>query len=538
MVLPPPTRNAGNLRSHPRRLDKPMNPIGTAIRSVARATLLSACMVFGTCTGGWACAATVAYAAPMPSAADFPSLPPAYSQAATREAAPSEDRDWYKQFGSAELVGLLLQAPAGNFDLAAAAARVRQADARARGARAALLPQLDVAGNGAYFTGRAGGTTAHETDRSALLSASYELDFWGKNQSASQAASAAVVASIADRETVILTTRAALADQYFTVLSLREREALAEQDLFTARETLKIIEARHAAGFASNAELASQRAVVATVELLVPDLHSQQQAALAALASLAGQNPEGFTVQATSLSGLAEPDVMAGLPAELLQRRPDIVAAEATLKAANANVAVARAALFPTITLTASGGVQNPAVQAAVTTLAGTGPSLVVGASLLQAVFDGGRRRALRDESAAHAEEMLATYRSAIRNALVDVESALAARHSLEAQQAARVQVLTQTQLAFEAAHARYLAGHDDSLTLLGAQRTLHAARDADAQYRLARFQALISLNKALGGGWAAPISSPRSSPLSTPVSSTAPSAAHLPATASPTDRK
>ena len=526
MVLPPPTRNAGNLRSHPRRLDKPMNPIGTAIRSVARATLLSACMVFGTCTGGWACAATVSYAAATPSTADFPSLPPAYSQATTREAAPSEDRDWYKQFGSAELVGLLLQAPAVNFDLAAAAARVRQADARARGARAALLPQLDVAGNGTYFTGRAGGSTAHETDRSALLSASYELDFWGKNQSASQAASAAVVASIADRETVILTTRAALADQYFTVLSLREREALAEQDLFTARETLKIIEARHAAGFASNAELASQRAVVATVELLVPDLHSQQQAALAALASLAGQNPEGFTVQATSLSGLAEPDVMAGLPAELLQRRPDIVAAEATLKAANANVAVARAALFPTITLTTSGGVQNPAVQAAVTTLAGTGPSLVVGASLLQAVFDGGRRRALRDESAAHAEEMLATYRSAIRNALVDVESALAARHSLEVQQAARVQVLTQTQLAFDAAHARYLAGHDDSLTLLGAQRTLHAARDADAQYRLARFQALISLNKALGGGWAAP------------VSSTAPSAAHLPATASPTDRK
>ncbi len=492
-----------------------MGPIGTANRSVARATLMSACVVVG------ACAATVAYAATTPRSADAPALPAAYSQASAHEAMPSEDRDWYGQFNSAELLDLLTLAPSGNFDLAAAAARISQAEARARGARAALLPQLDVTGNGTHFTGRNGGQTANETDRSALLSASYELDFWGKNRAASQAAAAAVIVSIADRETVRLATCAALADQYFTMLSLRERETIAQQDLDTAREVLKVIEARHAAGFASNAELANQRAAVAAVELLLPDLHSQQQAALAALAVLGGRNPEGFTVQATGLAGLAEPPVAAGLPAELLERRPDIVAAEATLKAANANVAVARAALFPTITLTASGGVQTPAMQAAVTTLAGTGPSLVVGASLLQAVFDGGRLRALRDESAAHAEEMLANYRSAIRNALVDVESALAARHSLQAQQAARVQVLAQSQLAFEAARARYLAGAEDSLTLLGAQRTLYAAQDADAQYRLARLQALISLNKALGGGWPTPASSPTTSPTPSPAAAT-----------------
>jgi outer membrane protein TolC len=186
----------------------------------------------------------------------------------------------------------------------------------------------------------------------------------------------------------------------------------------------------------------------------------------------------------------------------LLQRRPDIQAAEANLRAANANLAVARAALFPTIALTASGGVQNPAMQAAVTTLTGTGPSLVIGASLLQAVFDGGRRRALRDEAAAQAEEMLASYRGAIRNALVDVESALAVHRSLEAQQAARAQVLAQSQLALDAARARYSAGSADTLTLLSAQRTLQAAHDADSQYRLARLQSLVNLAKALGGGW------------------------------------
>jgi NodT family efflux transporter outer membrane factor (OMF) lipoprotein len=466
-----------------------------AVRMITRPIIpISAAMLCAAC------------ATPAPRAIAPPQLPTSYSQAETAGAASLDDRDWYSRFGSTELDDLLRSAPAGNFDLVAAAARVRQAAARARGARAALLPQLDAVGSAAHFTGRSGGTTASETDWSALLWASYELDFWGKNQAASQASAAAATASIADRETILLTTRAGLASGYFTVLSLRERQWIAQQDLDTAREVLKVIEARHAAGFASNADLASQRAVVATAELVVPELEGQRLAALAAIAVLAGRDPEGFAVQATSLAGLAEPAIDAGLPSELLRRRPDILLAEAMLQAANANLAAARAALFPTIALTASGGVQNPAVQAAVTTLAGTGPTLVVGASLLQAIFDGGRRRALRDEAAAHADELLANYRSAIRNGLVDVESSLATRHSIEAQQPARAQALAQSQLAFDAARARYAAGSGDYLTLLATQRTVHAARGEDAQYRLARLQTLVNLAKALGGGWQAPV--------------------------------
>jgi multidrug efflux system outer membrane protein len=436
-------------------------------------------------------------------------MPGTYSQALAGEGAIPDELDWYGRFGSSELDRLLESAPAGNFDLAAAQARVRQAAARARGVHAALLPQLDANGSAAHFTGRSGGSSASETDWSALLSASYELDFWGKNQAVLQASTAAASASIADRETVLLTTRAGLATSYFMVLSLRERQSIAQLDLDTAREVLEVIEARHAAGFASNADLASQRAVVAAAEVVVPDLQGQEEAVLAALAVLAGRDPEGFSVQAASLAGLDEPVIDAGLPSELLHRRPDILSAEATLQAANADLAAARAALFPTIALTASGGVQSPAMQAAVTTLAGTGPTLVVGASLLQAVFDGGRRRALRVEAAARAEEMLANYRGAIRNALVDVESSLAAHNSLEAQRPARVELLTQSQLAFDAARARYASGSGDYLTLLGAQRSLHAAHDADAQYRLARLQALVNLAKALGGGWRTPAPAP-----------------------------
>jgi outer membrane protein, multidrug efflux system len=472
--------------------------------SAARNTLLDGPVksIIATLPGLAGAALCAACAATAPHGAAPPTMPTAYTEATTATAGTGDDSGWYGRFSSSELNTLLEAVPAGNVDLAAASARVRQAAARARGVHATLMPQLDVTGSATRFAGRSGGTSASETDWSALLSASYEFDFWGRNRASFDASTAMARASVAGRATVLLTTRAALANSYFTVLSLRERQSIAQHDLDAAREILKVIEARHAAGFASNADLASQRALVAATEVVIPDLQGQQQAAIAALAALAGRDPEGFAVQATGLADLAEPAIDAGLPSSLLHRRPDILAAEANLAAADADLAAARAAMFPTIALTASGGVQSPAMQAAVTTLAGTGPTLVIGASLLQAVFDGGRRRALRDEASARAEELLANYQGAIRNALVDVEAALAARRSLNAQQAARAQVLEQSQLAFDAARARYVAGSGDSLTLLGAQRTLQAARDADAQYRLARLQALVNLARALGGGW------------------------------------
>ncbi|MFM2288749.1 MAG: hypothetical protein RL684_1892 [Pseudomonadota bacterium] len=410
--------------------------------------------------------------------------------------------DWYRGFGSSELDALLQSAATDNLDVAVATARVRQAAARAKGAHATLLPQVGVSGVVSHFTGSSNGNSASETDWSALLSASYEVDFWGRNRASARSAAASAVASAADRDTVLLTTRAAVASSFFTILSLRERRAVAEQDLATAREVLRVIEARHDGGAASAAEVASQRAAVATASVSIPELRGQEYAALVSLAVLTGRDPEGFDVPGNTLQGIYEPDVAAGLPADLLVRRPDIASAEATLVAANADLVAARAAFFPSIALTANGGVQSPAMQAAVTTLAGTGPTLAVGASLLQSIFDAGRHRALRDEAAARADEMLVVYRSAIRNALLDVESALAARHSLQDQQAARAEAVAQSELAFEGARARYAAGSGDYLSLLDAQRSLHALHDADAQYRLSRLQGVVVLAKALGGGW------------------------------------
>jgi NodT family efflux transporter outer membrane factor (OMF) lipoprotein len=265
---------------------------------------------------------------------------------------------------------------------------------------------------------------------------------------------------------------------------------------------MEVIEARYNAGAASAVELATQRATVANTELALPDLRQQEAAELGALALLSGHDPERFTVTGQPLSELKEPQVSAGLPSQLLTRRPDLLAAEASLVAAHADLRAAQAALFPTITLTGSGGLQNPAVQAAVTTLEGTGSALTLGAGIVQTIFDGGRRRAVRAEAAAREQELLANYRSAIRNALLDVETALSAIQHLEQQRAAQAESLAQSTRALEGAELRYRAGSGDYLTMLEAQRLLYAARDQASAYRLARLQALVNLGKALGGGW------------------------------------
>lgn len=415
-------------------------------------------------------------------------------------------KDWYRNFASDELNNLVTLAEKNNVDLAAAQARIRQADARARIAGAAILPQVDVGGNIAHFVGRSGGESAHETDWSAFLSASYEVDFWGKSRNANDSARLLVVASQADRDTLALTTLSGVANGYFQVLSLRERLNIAQANLDSARTVLQVIQARYDAGMASPVELATQKAAVANAELALPQLQQQEVEARGALALLVGRNPENFLVTGKALNGVAEPAIAPGLPAELLMRRPDVLTAEANLRAANADVAAARAALFPTLTLTATGAIQNPAVQAAVTTLTGTGSSLTVGASLVQTIFDHGRRTALRDEAQARADELIASYRSAILAALLDVENSLAAIHHLDLQQQAQSENLGQSERAFEGAQLRYREGSGDYLTVLESQRILSAAREQMSQYKLARLQAIVSLCKALGGGWQQPV--------------------------------
>ncbi len=434
-----------------------------------------------------------------------PMLPAAFERGAPGAAENWPSKDWYRNFGSAELDALIRQAIAGNFDMASAGARIAQADARARQAHAAILPTVDAGGASNYLAGHSVNGSAHETDWSALLSASYEVDFWGKNRAASDSARYLAAASRADRDTLALTALAGVADGYFQVLSLRERLGLAKSNAAAARGLLEIVESRFQVGLSNPVEVATPRAVLATAELAIPELEQSEGEASAALAALLGRPPEGFRIEGMPLASLKEPTIAAGLPSDLLRRRPDIFTAETDLKSASADLVVARAALFPSLSLTAAGGVQNPAVNAAVISLSGVGPGLNLGASLTQPIFDGGRLRAVRVETAAKEQELTISYRAAIVAALVDVENSLSAIQHLDAAREFQTTSLSQSERAYEGARLRYQEGAGDFLTVLEAQRAVYSARDQFSRYSLARLQALVGLCKALGGGWEGP---------------------------------
>ena len=196
--------------------------------------------------------------------------------------------------------------------------------------------------------------------------------------------------------------------------------------------------------------------------------------------------------------------VAPGLPSELLARRPDLATAEANLAAAHADVAAARAAMLPDITLTAGAGLQNPALNAAVLTLGGTGFALNLGAALVHTIFDGGRLEAKSAEAEAREEELLAAYRSAVIAAFGDVENALGSLAHLAAQEKALQEQRAQAEGVLRAAQRKYTVGGADFLVVTDAQRSLYAVRDQLSDIRRARLTASVTLFKALGGGWQA----------------------------------
>ena len=429
-------------------------------------------------------------------------LPSAFRYQADRTSEGWPAKDWYRAFQSQTLDDLIDSAAGANLDLQAARARVLQANARARQAGAALLPSLDASPNGTYYAGHSAHGGGHEFDWTAMLSASYELDFWGKNRATAQSAEFLAAASRAERDIVALTTLAGVADTYFQTLALAERVRIAESNSDAARQVLEVVQARYDAGVAAPVELATQKAAYESARIVVFDLKQTQVESQSALSLLLGKLPEEFDVKPEPLEAIQEPQLSAGVPSELMARRPDVYLAEANLRSARADIAAARAAMFPSISLTAGAGVANPALPATVLTIPGVGPSLALGGNLTQPIFNRGKLKAQHEEAIAKETELLASYRSSIISAFSDVENALAAIQHLNQARDAQRENLTQSERAFAGAKARYEAGSGDFLTLLEAQRTLYAARDEFIQYRVARLQALVSLCKALGGGW------------------------------------
>lgn len=407
------------------------------------------------------------------------------------------DADWWRQFGSTELSGLVIEGQKNNFEIAAAMSRVRQAEANARIAGAPLLPDADIASSANRALPLSGG--APTTSASGMLEINYEIDFWGKNKAGLAAAEASLRANIYDRETVALTVTSGIVSTFLQVLSLRDRLEIAKQNVANAQRVLKLVEAQSRAGAASPLDLARQRSALANQQAALPDLMQQERDAQTALAILLGRPPQDFHVGEKGLAAIQMPKIAAGLPSELLTRRPDIRRAEARLAEANANVAVARAALFPSIRLTGSTGAQSNALLSLF-----DGPNLLanLGASLTAPIFDAGRLSSRRDLAVAQKQELVQVYRSAVVIALSEVEKSLGAIRSLEERYRLKSQEVDQARFAFELSEIRYRVGAEDLMVVLDTQRILSEAQNQLGQIKLQRLQATVSLYKALGGGW------------------------------------
>jgi len=431
--------------------------------------------------------------------APAPDMPSAWTEQGAADTV-AMMRDWWRGFGSTELAGLIDDALRASPDITIAAERVRQAEAQVRIAGASLFPALSFsAGTGRRETRPDGGNWSGEDSSSASLSASYEIDLWGRIAAGKRSAESSLLASRYDQETVRLTLLAGVASGYFQLLSLRGRLAIARENLEIAERVLKVVDARARNGAASELDLARQRAAVLGLRASMPPLELQERQTLYALAILTGRPPEGFEAAGSTVIALAVPRVAPGLPADLLARRPDLASAEAQLASANANVAAARAALLPSISLTGSAGLASNVL---INFLSAPTAALALGASLLQPIFEGGRLRGQVDAAASRERELVENYRKSILAALADVEGALASVGRTADQETLQAQVAEQARIALRLAEIRYREGVDDLLTVLDAQRTLFQAEDQLAQVRLSRLQGSIGLFKALGGGW------------------------------------
>ena len=460
--------------------------------NASRPSLLTLCLLLAACT----------------SQAPESSLPaaPAHWQNPPRATAPIADGPWWQAFASPRLDALIDQARSNSFDLAAAMARVRQAQASAVIAGAPLLPEvkfgLDASRQRLLHGQGYNGIDASSSERTytsygTTLSASYEVDFWGGKAAARDSALRSLDASRFDRQTVELTLFSGVASSYLQSLALVEQLEIARLNLNNARDVLTVVQTRYDAGSATALELAQQRSLVAAQERQLPLLEQQLQDSRITLATLLGEPVQQLPAETERFAAIHWPQIAAGVPSDLLGRRPDIAAAEARLAAARANVQVARAAMLPSLTLGATLGSGAQIFDQLLRS-----PFYSLTAGLAAPIFDNGRLGAERDKATAEQEELLELYRGSIVAAFGDVEKALNGIGGVDRQRQWQDEEVRQARTAFELAESRYRAGAETLLTVLETQRTLYQAQDQQVQLRLARVQGSVALYKALGGGW------------------------------------
>jgi len=468
----------------------------------------------------WACAVGPNYRRP-----DL-SLPADYRGALAPEGAASlANRPWWDLYRDPALVALVDRALQENLDVKVAAARVEQARAAVLLARAPIFPAVDAIALGlrqssggaptpGASAGAAGAAAAAASASGATqfweagVAASWELDVWGKYRRATEAARAQLLASEMGRRAAVTSVVADVARAWIQLSALTEALQITRDSIASAEQSLALVRRLAAGGVQSEAEVRQAELQLLTFQVQLPSLERQRLQLEDALSVLLGRPPEGVPTPSGSPDLVPGPEIPAGLPSELLERRPDVAAAEQALVAANADVGVARAAFFPSISLTGLFGVVSGTLGDLLSR--GRLGDEVTG-SLSLPLFAGGANVANERIARARAKEAALEYRSTVLGALRDVADALAEAGKRREEVEGQRRRVTASKDAFGLVTERFQAGVASYLDVLDAQRSLYAARiDLSSAYA-ARQLGVVRLYQALGGGW-----TPRPGPAAT----------------------
>jgi outer membrane protein, multidrug efflux system len=415
--------------------------------------------------------------------------------------------DWWRGFRSGELTALMDAAQVHNLDIAVAIAQIVEADAQVGVSGAPLLPTLT--GNGSaerqkqssantITSGQGFGGTTFNTFQTNLT-ASYMVDFWGKNRATLYAAEENATVARYNREVVALSTIVTVANTYFQILAAQDEIRVTKRNLEAADRILTLIKKQFNGGTASQLDVSQQEALAATQRAAIPPLEVTVGQNIAALALLVGRAAPDFTIHGGSTRQIVVPRVTPGLPSELLYQRPDIRQAEAQLAASNFSVESARAAFFPQIQLTGTTGFQSAALASLFTPGAWF---YTLTASLTQPIFDGFLLESQLKQAKGVQLQNLQAYRKSVLSAFADVEKALIALQKFTLQEKLQQQVVNASQQAFDVAEKQLQGGTINLITVLQAEQTLFTAQNTLVQVRLNKLLAATSLFQALGGGW------------------------------------
>ena len=418
--------------------------------------------------------------------------------------------NWWEIFGDAELNELEGQASAANQQLKVAVARLAEARAQMDVTRAGLFPNISLSGS--YTRQRTSPNTPSTATGGAIggatfndflvpLSLGYEVDLWGRVRRSVESSRAAAQASADDLETIKLMIQAEVAVDYFTLRALDAQRGVLNSSIQVFTKSLQLTSNLRAGGAVSDLDVAQAQTVLKTTQAQLPAVTLQRAQFEHALALLAGQPASTFHVSERALS-TAPPLIPPGLPSALLERRPDVSAAERRMASANASIGVAKAAFFPTVQLNGLVGFES---LNAGTLFNGASRLWAVGPSITLPVFEGGRLRAnLRFANATY-EEMIATYRQSVLTAFSEVEDNLAAQTLLANQYAAESDALVAARKQLEIVNNQYRDGLITYLEVATAESTALNVEFAATALRGQQLVAAVTLVKALGGGWQAP---------------------------------